>query len=343
MHFKIMRHVNIIFILAMGSLILTSCEKLFIEQPGDNPEAVFENLWQTFHEEYAPFEERNVNWLTQYNTFRSMVNESTTDDELFSILTQLLSVLDDGHVTLTAPGREVFISNKIMNERIDDALFSFPVVKSYLAAGYREGTDNSYFYGKIKDENVGYIYFNYVGENFFELTDFLNSYPDVNGYIIDMRHNTGGDFTYCFSEIGILTNQSRYVFRSKTKNGKGPDDYTDWHEWYIHPEGEFIDKPIVVLTDRYTISAGERSVMAFMTLPNVTVMGDTTSGAHGTMIGRELANGWFYSLVPQKVELFDGISYEGIGLAPDVYIKNTLSQVYDGFDITLQAAIDILK
>ena len=27
---------------------------------------------------------------------------------------------------------------------------------------------------------------------------------DVNGLIIDLRHNDGGDFTYCFSEIGRL-------------------------------------------------------------------------------------------------------------------------------------------
>jgi len=98
-----------------------------------------------------------------------------------------------------------------------------------------------------------------------------------------------------------------------------------------------------VLIDRYTISAGERTVMAFKTLPNVTLMGDTTNGAHGTMIGRELSNGWFYSLVTQKVELFDGNSYEGIGLAPDIYRKNSLSEITNGIDETLQSAIDELN
>lgn len=128
-----------------------------------------------------------------------------------------------------------------------------------------------------------------------------------------------------------------------TKNGKGKEDYTEWSEWYIHPKGGFINKPIIVLADRYTISAGERALMAFMTLPNVTILGDTTNGAHGTMIGRELANGWFYSLVPQKVELYDGKSYEGIGLAPDVFIKNTLSEINTGTDKTLETAVERLR
>jgi C-terminal processing protease CtpA/Prc len=72
-------------------------------------------------------------------------------------------------------------------------------------------------------------------------------------------------------------------------------------------------------------------------------MGDTTNGAHGTMIGRELINGWFYSLVPQKVELYDGQSYEGIGLAPDVYVKNSLIDIENGIDQTLEEAVDALN
>jgi carboxyl-terminal processing protease len=324
-------------------LPIVACENMFIEPPVNNPEAVFENLWTTFNEEYAPFEERNVKWDEMYDLYRSMVRSNTTDAELFTILSQMLATLDDGHVSLMAPKRDVFFSNKIRNELIDDALFSIPVVKTYLEPGYQEGDENSYIYGKIKNENIAYIFFDYVGKNFFKLNDFLNDFSNVKGYIIDLRHNKGGDFTYCFSEIGRLTNQSNYVFRSKTKNGPGPNDYTDWHEWQIHPKGEYIKKPIFVLIDRYTISAGERAVMAFSTLQNVTLVGDTTNGAHGTMIGRELSNGWFYSLVPQKVELFDGKSYEGTGLAPDIYSKNLISEITKGIDETLQTAIDKLK
>lgn len=190
---------------------------------------------------------------------------------------------------------------------------------------------------------MAYIFFDYVGENFSSLNEFLTEFAAVDGYVIDLGHNKGGDFTYCFSEIGLLTDQSRFVFRSRTKNGKGINDYTDWTEWHIHPEGVYVAKPIVVLTDRFTISAGERSVMTLKTLPNVTIIGDTTNGAHGTMIGRELANGWFYSLVPQKVELYDGKSYEGKGLPPDLYIKNSEEEISTGIDRVLESAIESMQ
>ncbi|WP_169817254.1 S41 family peptidase [Gelidibacter algens] len=337
-----MKSIQHIITMLFITLTFMGCDT-YTEEPANNPEAIFENLWTTFNEEYAPFEERNVDWKAQYDAFRPMVNSNTTDSELFSILSQMLGKLDDGHVSLTAPGRDVFYSNRIRNELIDDELFSLPVVRIYLESGYKEGDENSYIYGNIKNENLAYIYFDHVEENFFKLNDFLNQYNNVNGYIIDMRHNDGGDFTYCFSEIGRLTDQSRYVFRSKTKNGKGANDYTDWHEWSIHPNGEYINKPIIVLMDNYTISAGERAVMAFKTLPNVTLMGDTSNGAQGTMIGRELANGWFYTIVTQKTELYDGMSYEGIGLAPDVLSINNISDINAGIDQTLQTAIDELR
>ena len=337
-----MRRPKFLFILLIA--FISGCDKVFVDQPGNNPETIFENLWHTFNEEYAPFEERNTDWESEYVRFRPLINQNSTDDELFDVLSALLATLDDGHVTLTAPGKEIFHSNKIRRGKTGDELFNTTVIKSnYLENGYKSGEEDSYIFGKIKNENIGYILFDYVGENFFEMDEFLSEYETASGLIIDLRHNQGGDFTYCFSEIGRLTESRRYVFKSKTKNGKGKDDYTSWKEWYIEPSGDYLDKPLIVLTDRFTISAGERSVMAFKTLPNVTLMGDTTNGAHGTMIGRELANGWYYSLVPQKVELFDGNSYEGIGLAPDIYVKNQNEEVSAGIDRTLQMAIDRLK
>ena len=91
------------------------------------------------------------------------------------------------------------------------------------------------------------------------------------------------------------------------------------------------------------ISAGERAVMALNKLPNVTMIGDTTNGAHATLVGRELANGWYYSLVTQKVELADGQSYEGIGIAPDVLLRNELHEVLQGTDRVLERAVEEVR
>lgn len=324
--------------------ILQGCSSVFEAEPANNPEAIFESFWKTFDEDYAVFDERGVDWDDQYAAFRPSVTASTSDDELFALLAQMIEPLDDGHVSLTAPGREIFFANKIRRQKIDDELFNLDIImQNYLEPGFAISEDTGYVYGKIKEENVGYVFFKYVGDNFFILDDFLNTYSDANGYIIDLRHNDGGDFTYCFSEIGRLVDEERFTFRSRTKNGPGDDDYTDWFEWTVKPDGDYINKPIIVLTDRYTISAGERAVMGLRVLPTVTVVGDTTNGAHSTMIGRELANGWFFSIATQKVQFEDGQSYEGIGIAPDVFLKNTTEEINAGNDKVLTYAVDQLK
>lgn len=330
---------TIILIFVFSSLLF-GCKKVFFEpEPGNNKEAIFENLHKTFVESYGPTNERHIDWNALYATYRPQVNNSMSDDQLFSVLSSMLSHLNDGHVNLVAPGKPQFNSNYILNNDIGDLLFNEDVIKNnYLGTDIK--SDDGYFYGRIKNENIGYIYFEYVADNFFILDEFLDANASAEGIIIDMRHNSGGDFTFSFSTMGRLSPDNHLVFRSRTKNGPGTNDFTDWYDWNISSEGDYFNKPVVVLTDRYTISAAERTVMALQSFPNVTTLGDTTCGAHATMIGRELANGWYYTIPTQNTLLYDGNSYEGIGLAPDLYFKNIQSDVNMGIDKTLQEAID---
>lgn len=335
---------NFLSLMIWACLVMaTACKKTFVEVPESDPVSVFEHFWSTMNKEYAPFEERGVNWQEVYETYRPRVNVHTSEDELIGLLTEMIKILDDGHVTLTVPNRSIIHSNKYFREKIEDDLFQLEKAVAYLESSYKRGKDDSYVWGKIKGHEIGYIYLDYVGDNFFQLKDFFEKFENFQGMIIDLRHNQGGDFTFCLSEIGRIVDKSRLVFQSKTKNGPKENDYTPWHSWYVHSSGKYINKPIIVLTDRYTISAGERSVMAFKELPTVTIVGDTTNGAHGTMIGRELPNGWFFSLVPQKVLMVDGKSYEGIGIAPDVYVKNDISALNAGIDQTLEKAMELIS
>lgn len=332
-----------IAILVMAFVGLSACEKLFFEpEPGKDPEALFENLWTTFKTDYASFDERGVDWDKQYQVYRPQVNASTSREELLTVFKMLLRTLDDGHVELTTPGSEVFYSNRIVDQRIDDELFSLELVRNnYLQNDYKESGYGLNTYGWIG--TIGYWHIEAIGENMLETNNILAHFATADGLIVDMRHNKGGNFTFAFSEMGRLTDRKRSVFRSKTKNGKGPNDYTDWYTWSISPGGAYFNKPIVLITDRYTISAGERMAMALKSLPNVTHMGDTTNGAAATKINKELANGWYYSLVTQKIEFPEGISFEGKGLAPDIYVRNTTGEMDAGQDKTLEAALAIFK
>lgn len=326
-------------ILILGILSFAGCEKMKFEPvPGGNPEALFEELWSTFDTDYAPFEERGVDWQEQYDLYRPQVDASTSEEELAEIFRQMLRSLDDGHVSLTLPGEPVYYSNLIIDQRIDHELFDLELVKSnYLEQDFQESGNGGNTYGWIG--NIGYLHLAWTNDNLLSLSDILDYFDSADGLIFDLRHNGGGNFTYALSEFGRLTDARHFVFRSKTKNGKGKDDYTDWYDWYVEPAGKYFDKRIVLLTDRYTISAGERMAMAFKALPNVVHLGDTTNGSIGTKIGKELSNGWYYSVVTQKVEFLDGLSYEGPGIPPDIFVKNTAAEMAAGIDQTLATAL----
>jgi C-terminal processing protease CtpA/Prc len=326
-------------ILFFAFLTLSSCKKVIFEaEPENNPEAIFENLWTTFNTDYAPFEERGVDWNQQYNIYRPQVNSSTTNEELIVVIKGMLRSLDDGHISFTTPNADVYYSNYIIDQRIDDELFDIELIKSnYLQNNYQQSGNNLNTYGWLG--TIGYWHIGAIGLNMLDINNILDYFSSADGLIVDLRHSKGGNFTYSFSEFGRLTKEERLVFKSKTKNGPGPNDYTDLYDWNISPAGSYFNKPIVLITDRYTISASERTAMAFKTLPNVTTVGDTTNGAIATKIGKELANGWFYSLVTQKTYYKDGRTFEGVGIPPDVYIKNTMVEMAAGQDKTLEEAL----
>jgi len=83
--------------------------------------------------------------------------------------------------------------------------------------------------------------------------------------------------------------------------------------------------------------------MALKVLPNTVQIGDTTNGSHSTQIGRELQNGWYYTLATQRVTYADGNSYEGIGMIPDIVVKNFRSHLDQEVDDVLNAAINELQ
>lgn len=335
-----MKAINLIIII----LLLTSCERTFFEpQPANDPESNFEVFWNTFNEEYANFEERMVDWDEVYNEFRPKVKPGTTDEELWEILTVILRKLNDGHVNLVGPGRNVFTSNLIKDQKIDDELFDIDLIRSkYLKDDYRVNGYGFNTFG-ILEGNIGYLHIRWTSDNFPGIHEALDLFENTEGFIFDFRHNGGGDLTWAYNNLDRLTQERIFAHRSITKNGIGEHDYSDSFEWYVEPEGPYFDQPIIVLTDKYTISAAERALCAMRVLPNVTFMGENTSGGFSTKILKDLPNGWYYSVCPQKIFTADGENLEGKGFTPDIYIKNTVEEMAIGQDRTLEEAINLLN
>jgi hypothetical protein len=68
-----------------------------------SPEANFETLWKEFDTRYSFFEIKKIDWTALYAFYRPQVTSTTTDAQLFQIMSSMLSNLKDGHVSLNTP------------------------------------------------------------------------------------------------------------------------------------------------------------------------------------------------------------------------------------------------
>lgn len=323
----------------------SSCEKAFQPEPDADPVSVFSELWGAFDELYAVFSERGVDWDASYAQFAPLVNKDLSNDSLYRVLTAMLEPLNDAHVQLVTPDRRVWSSNRIYRDLVDNDLFSLDLVKqNYLTDFRTKGeAESKTTYGRIAGQPIGYIHFPSISDTWSRLEDMLADMGAIQGLIIDLRHNQGGDFTWALNELDHLNGASREVFRSRTKNGPDPDDFTVWTTWSLDGGPGTRNYRIVCITDRYTVSAAERLVLMLRAMDNSIQLGDTTNGALSTVIWRELPNAWYYRVSIQQVEDPQGIRWEGIGLPPQQVVLNTSAELAAGVDAQLQAAISAVQ
>lgn len=60
-------------------------------------------------------------------------------------------------------------------------------------------------------------------------------------------------------------------------------------------------------------------------------------------INRELPNGWGYSISIGQWTDENNVSYEGVGLAPDVVVQNKRQDILNGKDEALEKEIELLN
>lgn len=348
MYLKIIKMKNNLFCLALVfSFISSSCEKhIFGLQYTNDPIGNFEALWSEFDQMYGLFKVKNIDWDAIYAEYRPRITDATTNEELYHSLVEMLEILDDGHVGLIPAGTNLpqYIGGPI--GRIDTISdFDIDILKEHYLNDPKE-TDFAMLYDWLED-SIGYVHiYGFAdGEKAFdqETQQILDYFKDAKGLIIDIRGGYGGEDIAGKTIASYFTDQRRQYMTTSIKNGPGPDDFTNPTEWFIEPRGEFqFTKPIILLTNRLTISARETFELAMITLPQVTTVGDTTSGAFSNQINRELPNGWGYSISIGEWRAADGTSYEGLGIPPQIVVQNQREDLLMGKDEALEKAISLM-
>ncbi len=130
---------------------------------------------------------------------------------------------------------------------------------------------------------------------------------------------------------------------SKKRSGPQQDQFSAPLNWYVIPQRDHLDSKIVLLTTRYTMSGAETFALALKTSDRVIQVGDTTGGAFSDNISREMYNGWIYTISVGNYRDSNGKSLEGVGIAPDVVIRNSPEEIKQGKDRALEYAVHYLE
>ncbi|MCF6271411.1 MAG: S41 family peptidase [Melioribacteraceae bacterium] len=336
---------SILFLAAITLYI--SCSEWLISPDTENtPINNFEILWNDYNEHYALFEERNINWDSLYTVYRPQVTDEMTGRELYNVITSLLANLNDGHVQLRS-AFGTFFSNTPTEKY--DSNFSINIVKQhYLNNNFKIRGEGRFTYGKIFND-ISYLHissFGYGGLSVDSWTKDIDKLLNdgTNNLIVDVRDNQGGSGLNAYSLAGRFAKERILALYTQTKNGPSRSDFTQLTGWYLEPEGfSLTSKSVILLTNRFSGSAAEHFTLALKLFPNITVVGDTTSGSFANNIYRELLNGWVYRISIQKVFSAEKICYEGIGIPPDIYVKALPLDAELEQDIVLDYAIELFE
>jgi C-terminal processing protease CtpA/Prc len=173
------------------------------------------------------------------------------------------------------------------------------------------------------------------------MDDALGRLGGVDAVIVDVRNNSGGNKVIATEVAGRFADRKRVFGYVRLRNGPGHEDFSADIEEAVEPQGSQRHAGrVLVLSDRGCMSAAEDFILAMHALPMTTVVGDTTIGASGGPLVRELANGWTYQMSQWVAYTADHRIFEGIGLAPDVFVR---AGTDIAIDLQLERAVALAK
>jgi C-terminal processing protease CtpA/Prc len=340
-------------------LLLSACQFFLGPDPDTSPPEVLKSLWNDFNNIHANLDIRMSNnhkynsWYDVYynNTegYALKVFPDISEDSLFNVCAEMLRELNDPHVALYAPGK--FSGSYPPDSYYPGNYFNINLVRVMLNETGYDGYAN-FVYGRFSLYNdIGYIYIStFMGDKGDEwgksIDTIISSLADTKVLILDVRNNRGGD-VYTMEYIAArFASLPKDYLKARVKTGPGLNDLSSPIIYTVKSISKAsgnqygYTKPIVLVTNKSSVSAAEWFTLALRTQSNVTHVGKPTCGALSSRNDRFMINGWAYSISPERVTDMNDKIYEGIGISPEIEITEEVSISEDR---QLLRAIEIAK
>jgi carboxyl-terminal processing protease len=308
--------------------------------PSSSPSALFDIVWNDFDRNYAMFGVKDLDWNEVYARHKPAADSATTAEQVAVVIGRMFTELNDQHVDLMV-GSKVYRS---VDFSTIHTYFSFSAIRAAYVPTSSLTAGEKIRYGRISPD-VGWIWIPSFAGNPWpdEVDEALRALSGVTAIIIDVRNNGGGSTRNSGPIAGRFVDAERVFAYFQYRNGPRHEDLTELRATTVRPAGLRFTGKVVVLTNRKCASATESFVLSLRVQPGIVFVGDTTAGALGNPLTRELPNGWEYRL-PQWIQ-FDAAlrAVENIGIAPDVVVKYSAADSLAGRDPQLERALAIAQ
>ena len=128
------------------------------------------------------------------------------------------------------------------------------------------------------------------------------------------------------------------------KLGQTPAAFAEPVEWWLRPAGPAqYTGPVTLLVNSRSISAAENVALAMRAVPHAVLVGQTTAGVMADAAPLPLPNGWEVGVPVNVFRDANGVSWEGVGIVPDVWVTNDRADVEAGRDRVLETAAAFLR
>ncbi|HYV95562.1 MAG TPA: S41 family peptidase, partial [Chitinophagales bacterium] len=269
------------------------------------------------------------------------------NEDLFSILGTMMNILRDGHVNLTSPFNisnyyPIFLNSP---QNYDGRL----VLEHYLLRDSAQYYITGSLQNTIIDTlgvRVGYIrYSSFLNPvSSYDISYVIKRFlaDSVDGVIMDVRNNGGGDVGNVFTLVNHFADEKRLAYFSQIKAAPGAGDFTDDEYVYAEPAASYrFTGRIAVLTNRSCFSATSLFCLAMKQFPYVKMIGDSTGGGLGAPTYGELPNGWTYRFSVTRTLSPNGDNWEN-GIPADVLIDLDPVLQDEGYDSIIERAIEYI-
>lgn len=304
-------------LIAVAVVGLASCERAVFQDraASTDPFINFDYLWDEVDQKFSYFELKNIDWDSVRTVERAKLYEGMSEDSLFKVLGGMLEQLRDDHTNLISD----FQISTFGVQFLGQDQFDWRIIQDhYLTDPYLTGP---FVHDLLRNDSIGYVRFSsFTGTmSANDLNFIFDRFQNTQAMILDLRENGGGAVSDVFNLLSCFVDERTLTNYSRIRNGAGRNDFSDAEPVYVEPRDSLrYLRPVAVLTDRGTYSAGSFTSIATKALDNVILVGDTTGGGLGLPNGGQLPNGWTYRFsITQALTLDLDPSYEN-GVPPDV-------------------------